>query len=131
VINKETKGRESRIQPESLGEKDRFESRARRMLSDHAPDMETYGFVYPSLLEDFPKEFMGLDLHDFKVLKTAGIEYADDFTIMSPFDLCLATEIEPDKIIALYFWAREAVIHTHLEEKDLIGELMAMCSARM
>ena len=109
---------------------DHFEARARRLLSDRAPDMETYGFAYPSLLEDLPREFVGVDLHDLEVLRTVGVEHADDFTLMSPVNLCLTTEIEPEKITALYFWATDAVAHTHLEQESLIGELMAMRSAR-
>jgi hypothetical protein len=93
------------------------------MLSSRAPAIETYAFVYPSLAMDLPTEYAGLKLSDIELIQNAGVQDADDFTLLSPLNLCLTTGIEPEQIVALYLWSSKMISMVHREQKGLIAEL--------
>jgi hypothetical protein len=98
------------------------------MLSSRAPSIETYAFAYPSL-DSFMKNFAAIEPKDTQRIRiVAGIEYADDVMLFSPLHLCLMTGIEPEKILALYFWAREMIALIHEENSELIVDLKALRS---
>jgi len=96
------------------------------MLSSQAPPIETYAFVYPSLAMDLPTDYVGLKLSDIELIQNVGMQYADDFTFLSPLNLCLTTGIEPEQIVALYLWSRKMISMVHREQKGLITELKGL-----
>lgn len=103
--------------------------RARHSLSSRAPDVETYAFFYPSVLFDLPEGYEGVTSEEIEIIRGAGVQNADDFTFLSPLNLCLTTGIAPGKIVALYCWADEMIAGVHKEQKETIVELKALRNA--
>jgi hypothetical protein len=102
---------------------------ARRLLSSHAPDIETYPFFYPSVLFDLPEGYEGVTSEEIEIIQVVGVQNADDFTFLSSLNLCLATGIAPRKIMALYHWADKMIAGVHKEQKETIAELKALRNA--
>lgn len=76
--------------------------------------------MYPAVSSGIPRGYAGLGRRDIEVLRNTGIHHADDFNSFSPLKLCLSTGIEPNKIVALYFWAHRMILKVHKNEKELI-----------
>jgi hypothetical protein len=75
---------------------------------------------------DLPTDYAGLKLGDIELIQTAGVQYADDFTFLSPLNLCLGTGIEPEQIVALYLWSSKMISMVHSGQKELIAELKGL-----
>jgi hypothetical protein len=54
------------------------------------------------------------------------MEYADDFMLISPLNLCLATGVLPEKVLFLYSWAERMISILHEEKRDTIEEMEGM-----
>jgi hypothetical protein len=98
-----------------------FAGYAYSQLAKHILEVETYPFKYPSLKEDLPPNFVDLDTAELQNIKGAGVKYADDFTMLSPLNLCLSTGIAPEKISALYNWSEMIIYMVHAEQKETIS----------
>lgn len=103
-----------------------FEHEDLRLLSSCVLYVETYAFIYPSLLLDLPEGYDGVESGEIEVIHCAGVQNADDFTFLSPLNLSLASGIAPTKIAALYHWAEEMIAKVHEEQKESIAELKAL-----
>lgn len=94
------------------------------VLGSYHFEPETYAFEYPkleTLLDALSPEL--LDAEEREVLRTAGVEYADDFTLISPLNLCLSTEIGPERIRFLYTWIEQVIGQVHEENQEFIDEI--------
>jgi hypothetical protein len=54
---------------------------------------------------------------------TLGMEYGDDFMLISPLNLCLTTKILPEKVLFLYSSAETAILMLHEEKQHIIDEM--------
>jgi len=106
----------------ALGDSRSFEARVHHLLDNHPLMVETYPLTYPTVVVGYA----GLTLADVEVINIAGVHHADDFTLVSPQNLCMSTRIAPEKMLALYFWARRTISHVHAEKQGWIQELKAM-----
>ena len=100
-----------------------FKAAASQLLSNLSMDIKTYYFIYPSIASDLPKDLSGITTEEKDRIMLAGIECADDFSLLSPLNLCLSTHIAPEKIMALYTWAEEAINEVHAKEVGAIIEV--------
>lgn len=113
---------ENSCKPTNL-EQNVFKAAASQLLSNLSMDIKTYYFIYPSIASDLPKDLSGITTEEKERIMLAGIEYADDFSLLSPLNLCLSTHIAPEKIMALYTWAEEAINEVHAKEVGAILEV--------
>lgn len=97
-----------------------FIERARKLLGNRIIDVETYWFEYPSLEQDLPMNFAGLEINELRAIEAAGMEYADDFVMLTPLDLCIGTGISPEKISAVCSWAETMIYSVHAEHADTV-----------
>jgi hypothetical protein len=95
------------------------------MLSSSPLDCRTYWFQYPKLEAVLAKLQPGVlfDKNEHLMLCTLGMEYADDFMLISPLNLCLTTEILPEKVLFLYSSAETAISMLHEEKQHIIYEM--------
>jgi hypothetical protein len=96
------------------------------VLGSYHFELETYAFKYPkveTLLDNLSPDSELLDAEEHEVLHTAGVEYADDFTLISPLNLCLSTKIGPEQICFLYTWIEQVIAQVHKENQDFIDEI--------
>ena len=68
-----------------------------------------------------------LSPEEWDILRTMGLEYADDFTLISPLHLCMSSGFLPEKAIKLYVWAEEMINKVHTEQRELIEEIERVC----
>jgi hypothetical protein len=61
---------------------------------------------------------------EIDLLHRAGVTNADDFTFLSPLNLCLSTGIAPETIVSFYRWA-EMIEKVHKQQTQCIVELKA------
>jgi hypothetical protein len=89
---------------------------------------QTYAFEYPKLetLLDALHPTILLDADERAMLYILRMEYADDFTLISPLNLCLATGVLPEKVLFLYSWAARMISILHEEKRDTIEEMEVM-----
>jgi hypothetical protein len=95
-------------------------------------ELETFYFEYPSLtaLANIMRETVGqaLEYHEYDLLRSSGMEYIDDFTLVSARKLQHWTNIPADKIRALYRCAEMMIREFHgkkIEEIEEIREFRA------
>jgi hypothetical protein len=109
---------------------DIFLKRAHEQLANSALRVETYAFEYPSVRQDLPPHFAHLDTDELTAVESAGIHYADDFTLHEPLDLCLHTGIASEKISALYSWAEVMIHKIHVKEEKIVSSIREIREAR-
>lgn len=63
-------------------------------------------------------------------LRVAGITHIDDFTFISPLDLCLVSRIWPEKVNVLFTYAEDMIEDVHFEERKMIAEMKEYMEAR-
>ena len=101
-------------------------------LSPFPLQVKTYPFEYLSvnellcLLDASHPDGPFLQAEDCKVLRLAGLDTVEDFTLISQQNLHMSTEIAPNKILALYATAERMIVsvHTNMHGKvDSIEEI--------
>jgi len=101
-------------------------------LSPFPLQVKTYPFEYLSvnellcLLDASHPDDLFLQAEDCKVLRLAGLDTVEDFTLISQQNLHMSTEITLNKILALYVTAERMIVsvHTNMHGKvDSIEEI--------
>lgn len=64
-----------------------------------------------------------LENYEYDLVRSSGIEYLDDFTLVSAWKLQLWTSIPMDKIRALYTCAEVMIKEFHDRKEKEIGEI--------
>jgi hypothetical protein len=92
-------------------------------------DIETYYFEYPSLaslsgrLDKTHSSGCVLNKHEYDLVVSAGIEYLDDFTLMTASQLHSWTGIPIPKIQELYKAAKQMMHEFHAEKEEEIEDI--------
>lgn len=93
--------------------------------------VETYCFEYPSVddLLQLLDTILGndglpfIDAHGCQGLRIAGLTHIDDFTFISPLDLCLVSRVWPEKVKILFAYAEDMIDDVHFGERKMIAEI--------
>lgn len=71
-----------------------------------------------------------IDARGRQGLRIAGLTHIDDFTLISPLELCLVSRVWPEKVNTLFTYAEDMLHDVHFEERKVIAEMkeyMKLC----
>jgi hypothetical protein len=104
-------------------------------MSEGSLDLETFYFEYPSLrnLVELMSQTLSvehtLEDHEYKSVMSNGIEYLDDFTLVSAAKLHTWTCIPMGKIRTLYGCAETMIRDFHAGKEEEIKEIQEFRAA--
>lgn len=90
--------------------------------------LATYYFDYPSVDDLLSNIYLDgnfdfIDARGRQGLRIAGMINVDDFTMISPLDLCLVSRIQPEKVVVLFALVEKTIEAVHQEKKEEISDI--------